>query len=105
VAVGKVKPASLSFQKRDAGTESSAKTVILKNIGSAALSVANVATSAGFTQTNTCTTALAPGESCDISVKFAPSVTGEIAGSLTIDDNATNSPQVVSLSGKGLAAK
>lgn len=102
-AIGKVKPTSLSFQKRDVGTKSAAKDVALKNTGTADLSVASITTTAGFTQTNTCTTALAPGQSCEISVKFAPSVTGEIAGSLTIEDNASNTPQVVGLSGKGLA--
>jgi alpha-L-arabinofuranosidase len=104
-AIDKVKPASLSFQKRQVGTVSAAKTVTLKNIGAAILNVASISTSTGFTETNTCTKALARGASCDIAVKFAPSVTGEIAGSLTVDDNADNSPQVVGLSGKGLADK
>jgi hypothetical protein len=85
-------------------TESAGKIVKLKNTGTATLSVASISTTAGFTQTNTCTS-LAPGKSCDISVKFAPSTAGEIAGTLTINDNATNTPQVIELSGKGLAGK
>jgi hypothetical protein len=35
-------------------------------------------------------------------VKFAPTVIGTITGSLTINDNAPNTPQVVSLTGKGI---
>jgi alpha-L-arabinofuranosidase len=104
LAIGKVKPTGLSFQKRDVSTESAGKIVKLKNTGTATLSVASISTTAGFTQTNTCTS-LAPGKSCDISMKFAPSTAGEIAGTLTINDNATNTPQVIELSGKGLAGK
>ena len=55
-----------------------------------------------FTQTNTCTIALLPGHSCSISVRFAPTIVGTITGSLQINDNASNTPQVVSLSGRGI---
>jgi hypothetical protein len=34
-------------------------------------------------------------------VSSKPTVPGQFSGSLTITDNATNSPQVVTLSGKG----
>ena len=74
----------------------------MKNSGTASLSVASISTSAEFIQTNTCMTVLLPGASCIISVKFAPTVVGAISGSLTIMDNASNAPQVVSLSGKGV---
>ena len=104
LAIGKVKPASLNFQKRSVGTESAGKIVKIKNAGTGTLSVASISTTAGFTQTNACTS-IAPDKSCDIFVKFAPSITGEISGTLTINDNATNTPQVIELSGKGLAAK
>ncbi len=104
LAIGKVKPVSLNFQKRGVGTSSAGKIVKLKNTGTVTLSVASISTTGGFTQTSTCTS-LAPGKSCDVSVKFTPSSTGEIAGTLTINDNATNTPQVIELRGKGLAAK
>ena len=102
VAVGSVNPTSLSFGKRAVGTASAVKTVTLSNSGSASLSVASISTTAGFTQTNTCTSALLTGKSCTISVKFAPTVVGAITGTLLINDNASNTPQVVSLSGKGV---
>ena len=95
----------MSFQKRDVGTKSAAKTITLKNTGTGVLKVNSISTSAGFVETNTCVAALTAGESCEISVKFAPSVTGQIESSLMIVDNADNSPQVVGLSGKGIAAK
>ncbi len=102
VAIGAVSPTSLSFGKRTVGTRSPIKTVTLKNTGTAALNVTSVSTTPGFSQTNSCTAALLPGTSCGISVKFAPTVVGTITGSLTINDNASNTPQVVSLSGKAV---
>ena len=100
-AIGTVKPSSLSFGKHKVGTTSASKTVTLSNTGNATLSIAGIATTAGFTQTNVCGSALLAGKSCAISVRFAPTVKGSITGSLTINDNASNGNQVVSLSGTG----
>ena len=97
-----VSPTSLSFGKHTVGTKSAAKTVTLSNTGNGALTVSSISPSAGFTQTNNCTSALSHGSSCTISVKFAPTIVGTITGTLTINDNAANTPQVVSLSGKSI---
>jgi alpha-N-arabinofuranosidase len=102
VPIGTVSPTSLSFGKRTVGTRSAAKAVTLKNSGTASLSVASISTTAGFTQTNTCASPLLPGKRCSIAVTFAPSVTGVITGTLKVNDNAANTPQVVSLSGQGI---
>jgi hypothetical protein len=76
--------------------------VTLTNTGNAALTISGISTSANFSQTNTCGPSVAAGASCGISVTFAPTVTGQRAGTLTIADNAANSPQTVGLSGTGL---
>ena len=102
VAIGTVSPTSLSFGKHAKGTTSAAKTVTLKNTGTASLSVSSIAVTPNFSQTNTCTFALLPGQSCSISVRFAPTVIGAITGSLQINDNASNTPQIVSLTGRGI---
>jgi alpha-L-arabinofuranosidase len=100
-AVGSVKPSSLAFGRHAVGTTSSAKTVTLSNTGNASLTIAGITIGAGFTQTNTCGGSVAAGKSCSISVRFAPKVKGATSGSMTINDNASNAPQVVSLSGTG----
>lgn len=100
--IGAVSPTSLSFGKHTVGTKSAAKTVTLSNTGNGALNVSSISASAGFTQTNNCTSALAHGSSCTISVKFAPTIVGTITGTLTINDNAANTPQAVTLSGKSV---
>lgn len=102
VPIATVSPTTLTFAKRTVGTKSSAKTVKLSNSGLGSLSVASITITPGFTQTNNCTTALSHDGSCTISVKFAPTVIGTITGSLTINDNAANTPQVVTLSGKSV---
>jgi hypothetical protein len=96
-----VSPTSLSYKKQPVGTISAAKTVTLSNKGNAALNVSGISASAGFIQTNACSAPVLPGKSCNIQVKFAPSIKGVITGSLKINDNATNTPQVVTLSGTG----
>jgi alpha-N-arabinofuranosidase len=96
-----VVPTVLRFGKHPVGSTSGAKTVTVTNTGSSALVVASVLTSAGFAQTNTCSGPVQPRKNCRISVTFKPSAKGFIAGSLSILDNAANTPQSVSLSGTG----
>ena len=45
---------------------------------------------------------MAAGASCTISVTFSPIDAGSRSGTLTLTDNASNSPQMVSLSGTGM---
>jgi large repetitive protein len=79
--------------------------VTLTNNGTATLAIASVATSSAEFPilTNTCSTTLAPGASCTITVEFAPATTGARSGSLTITDDAPSGTQTVSLAGNGLA--
>ena len=100
-------PASLSFANQLVGTTSTAQTGTLQNTGSATLSIASfvlTGTNGGdFVQTNTCGGAVAAGASCTITVMFTPTATGARTGSLGVTDNATASPQTISLTGTGVA--
>jgi probable HAF family extracellular repeat protein len=102
-------PTSLTFSSQAIGTTSAAKTVTLKNTGTASLSITNIAitgTNAGdFAQTHTCGSSLAVGASCSISVTFKPTASGTRAAAVSVSDNAAGSPQKVSLSGIGTTAK
>ena len=53
----------------------------------------------GVTMTHTCPNSLDAGQSCLISVVYQPSVTGTLAGRLSITSNAETSPLVNGLSG------
>jgi hypothetical protein len=82
---------------------SAAQTVMVTNSGQAALATPSIAASGDFAQTNTCVSSLAAGANCSVAVTFTPTATGSRTGTLTITDNATGSPQTVTLSGMGVA--
>jgi subtilase family serine protease len=56
-----------------------------------------------YSPSTTCTNgkSLAAGSSCIFALRFTPTTTGRITGTLSITDNASNSPQPVQLSGTG----
>ena len=91
-----------SFNPTFIGTSASSL-VGVTTTGTAALTFTSIASSgASFSQTNTCGTSLAPGGHCIITAIFAPVALGAQTGSITLTDNATNSPQTITLRGSGL---
>jgi len=92
---------SLSFGNQRVGTTSSTKSVTLSNTGNAPLTGISIAASGNFSETNTCGSSLSAGKNCRIKVAFSPKSKGSLSGSVTITDNASGSPQTVSLSGTG----
>ena len=94
-----VSPSALTFAKTVVGAKSAAKTATLTNAGTVTLDIGSIATSSNFSQTNTCGSTLATGKSCKISVVFTPLQSGSVTGTLSVTDNAGNSPQTVALSG------
>jgi len=67
--------------------------VILTDSGTGILDIASIAASANFGQTNTCGPTLAPRANCTISVTFTPNTAGKLNGTLSLTDNASDSPQ------------
>jgi len=114
VAVGSapavtLSPASLTFASTAVGTAAATQAVTVKNSGTAALSLSGTGlgitisgtNASSFTQANTCGTSLAVGASCAITVTFKPAAAGALTAAVNIADNATGSPQKVTLSGTG----
>ena len=101
-----VAPPSLTFASQLQGTTSASQPVTLSNNGTAPLTIASIAASANFEESNACGGTLAASASCIINVTFTPTATGPLMGTLTITDNsngAAGSTQTVSLSGTGTA--
>ena len=96
-------PANLSFSNQRVNTVSAVQTVTLSNTGTGTLGLSSIAASGDFVQTNSCGAALAAGGSCTISVTFQPGGAGLRTGALVIADNATGSPQSISLTGTGVS--
>ena len=95
-------PSSLSFPSTNVGSSSTAQTATLQNNRRQGINITSIATSANFTQTNNCGTSLGPnGHTCQIFVKFAPTTSGSLIGTLTVNDSAGT--QTTSLSGTGVA--
>jgi len=94
-------PASLTFPNQKVGTTSAPLSVKLTNRGAGALLISGIAITGDFHQTNNCPVSLSSNSSCTIKVTFTPTKTGVRSGIVTVTDNATNSPQTVSLTGTG----
>ena len=79
-------------------------TAMLSNFGPTDVSLSKIALSGSnakdYKVGNTCTTTLAAGASCTISVIFTPSAKGGRSAMVTITDSAPG-PQVLSLFGVG----
>jgi centrosomal CEP192-like protein/ASPM-SPD-2-Hydin domain-containing protein len=99
-------PPGLDFGPVSMGSTSGGRTVQLTNSGSAALTITSIAASGDFQSTDNCPrgpATLAASASCTITVTFTPTAPGARTGTLTVTDNAGDSPQQYSL--KGLGAK
>jgi hypothetical protein len=100
----------LNFAAQIQGTTSAQQLVVVTNGGEADLSITGITISgenvADFVQTNNCPIApseLAPRARCEIRVTFSPTVTGTLSAAVNIADNASGSPQTVSLKGVSTA--
>jgi hypothetical protein len=94
------------FGPIDVGKSSPTKPITLTNVGTAPLTVTSIATSGDFwrPQANTCLGTLAINASCVINVVFTPGLPGTRNGSLTLTDNALDSPQQLALTGFGVGS-
>lgn len=99
-------PTTLNFGNQTVGTSSAKLYVLLVNKGGAALNVTSVTVDGPFTIDTDCDdNEVAPdGGRCGIVIAFAPTATGSVTGTITINDNAPDTPQAVSLKGTGTAA-
>src|SRR5690242_5176085 len=101
-------PSSLEWHKVNIGNTSGVKTVTVTNTSPAKsipLKISAINLSPNFMlQETDCPIEpklLAGGESCTISVAFRPQDSGDLTGTLSLTDNATDTPSSVSLTAKG----
>ena len=98
-------PTSLNFGNQTVGTTSAAKTVTLTNIGSGVLTITSAGITGPFVVSTNCTATLNPGAHCTANVSFKPTKIGAASGSISLTDNAPQSPQKVTLSGTGTSVQ
>jgi len=106
-AVAALSPSTLTFANTAVGASSATQAITLKNTGTSALTVSGITitgtNASSFSETNTCGSSVAASGSCTITVTFKPTKTGALTASISVADNAFNSPQTVALSGTGAA--
>jgi hypothetical protein len=90
-------PKSLNFGTQAVGSTTT-KTVTLTNAQNKSLHISSKTVPTGY-KVSGCGTSVAAFGSCSLTVTFHPLTTGLFKGSLTVKDDAGNTPQTVSLSG------
>jgi len=99
-------PASLSFAAQAVATSSAATSITVTNNLPTALRIASItftgANPGDFAETDTCGSSVAANSNCTISVTFTPQATGTRTATLSVNDNANNSPQTIALTGTGV---
>ena len=101
-------PYSLDFKDQVVKRHSKSQRITLTNTGGTPLYINSAAIvddeRDDFTLNgDTCTgRTIAPNKSCVLDVSFTPSATGKRKSTLTITDNAVDSPQRVPLTGNGI---
>ncbi len=102
-----ITPGSINFGNQVTGTTSLISPVQVTNTGGGAANFTSIAVtgtnSTDFAQSNNCQPSLPAQQSCTVNVTFTPTTTGSRGASLTLTDDAPNSPQNVGLSGVGVA--
>jgi len=96
-----VSPNGLFFGAHPVGMNSQTDTVTVTNNQAVTLNISGIAASGDFSQTNTCGSGLAAHASCNVAVTFTPTTTGVRTGQVTINDDASGSPQVINMTGTG----
>jgi len=101
-----ITPSSVSFSDIVIDTTATA-TVTVKNTATGANPVTftsiGASGSSAFTQTNTCLSGkLGTGKTCTITVTFKPPKVATYVGTITLTDNASGSPQQISLNGTAI---
>lgn len=99
-AYATLSPSTLSFPTVSTGSSVAEDLTLTNSTAPVPITLA-IKTDGPFSETNDCPSPLAAGAACTIKVTFKPVTQGPVSGSLSISDNAVNSPQMASLSGTG----
>ncbi|MCU1304671.1 MAG: repeat containing protein [Candidatus Sulfotelmatobacter sp.] len=95
-------PVLVNFGNQAFGVSSLPETVTVSDLGNANLQVGKISLAGtDFSQTNTCTAPVPPGNSCQINVVFTPSTVVQQVQQMTVATNSFGPSQVIVLQGAG----
>jgi 6-phosphogluconolactonase (cycloisomerase 2 family) len=103
-----VVPNPVSFPTTTQGVTSSPIMIGVTNSGNATLNISSVTlggnNSSEFSMTNGCSGPYAANSGCIITMTFTPLAAGQRSATITITDDAANSPQIIPVSGSATTA-
>jgi hypothetical protein len=102
----KVSPTALNFGSQKVGTKSAAQIVTVANEGGKEIQFSSVSIGGGdskdFAETDDCAgKIIQPGDTCTVSVTFAPTKSGKRSAAISVTPQGTVSPRPVALAGMG----
>jgi PLD-like domain/Abnormal spindle-like microcephaly-assoc'd, ASPM-SPD-2-Hydin len=97
---------SLTFTGTTVGQTSASQVLTLANSGNATLTLSGItlSDSVNYSMMSTCGASLATSATCTLTIEFKPQSAVSLPATITVQDNATGSPQTVALSGTGTTA-
>lgn len=99
----KLSSTSLNFGNQALGVASTALGVVLTNTDAVTpLAISAVLASGDYTESDNCSGLLKPLGTCTLLITFKPNALGTQAGVVTLTDDANNSPQLITTTGKGV---
>ncbi len=99
-----ISPSLVQFSIRPVGSVSQPNSSLLRDMGSAALTISNITTTGDFSVDNTCGSSVAAASTCTFTVTFSPTQPGPRFGSIMIEDDGAGSPHFINLVGNGATA-
>ena len=97
-----VSPTGIDFGLSTVGSNA-ARDVVLTNHQKSGLTISKIMAGGEFSASSSCPVVLAAGTSCTIAISFVPTAVGPANSTLTVNDNDTNGPRNVHLSGIGVS--
>ena len=95
---------SLSFGNQIVGTTSVSQRVTVTNSNSSAVPIGSIQIiGSDFSQLQNCGIQLDPGRSCEINVRFDPTISGTRSASVQVSYTGTGSPKNIALSGSAVS--
>jgi O-glycosyl hydrolase len=99
---------NLNFGYQAIQNTSAPQTFTISNNGNITLAISGItisgANAGDFAESDTCSAPVSAGGSCTVSITFDPSTVLPETATVSIWDNATNDPQLVTLGGTGVSA-
>lgn len=97
-----VRPSQINFSIVPVGQASTGQIVTITNGSGFTIRSLSLSSNAPFVLSqNNCTDALAAGATCTVTVKFQPTISGAVTGSLTVSSPDLSTPATAALSGTG----